>query len=162
MKRLLLLVALGGACAKPPASAPVEFSPADGSFTARAPGHWRVDQTPGVTRKAVFYGPPEGARPYSEMIRVALHPAQTPQAYRGAHAASAPPLNETTAGQTKAWEYRDEAEVPDPHGPTRRVITRTVLVPSTGGLYALEHSWPAGAEPGKAFDEFLASFRPKP
>lgn len=162
MKRLLLLAALGAACAKSPASAPVEFRPADGSFAVRAPGHWRVDQTAGLTRKAVFYGPPDGKRPYSEMIRVALHPAQTPEAYRASHAAGAAPLTETAVGEAEAWEYRVVSEVPDPHGPTRRVVTRTVLVSAPGGLYALEHAWPADAEPGEAFEEFLASFRPKP
>lgn len=162
MRLLLLLAALAAACAKPPASAPVSFSPADGSFEALAPGHWRVDQEAGLTRKAAFFGPPDGPRAFSEMIRVALHPAQDPEAFRAARAPGGPPLTETSAGGAKAWQFVREDAVPDPHAPTRRMVTRTVLIPSPRGLFALEHSWPAESRPGPAFDEFLASFRAKP
>lgn len=162
MRLLLLLAALAAACAKPPASAPAAFSPADGSFEAVAPGNWRVDQEPGLTRKAAFFGPPDGPRAFSEMIRVALHPAQEPEAFRAARSPGGPPLTETSAGGAKAWQFTREDEVPDPHGPARRMVTRTVLVPSPRGLFAVEHSWPADGRPGPAFDEFLASFRAKP
>lgn len=162
MRRLFLLVTLAAACGKTPASAPVDFRPADGSFTARAPGDWRVDQEPGLTRKAAFFGPPAGPQAFSEMIRVALHPAQEAEAFRVSRAPGGPPLTPTSVGGTQAWQFTREEVVPDPHAASRRVVTRTVLVPSPRGLFALEHSWPAGTQPSPVFDEFLASFRAQP
>ncbi len=90
--------------------------------------------------RGVFFGPPDGPRPFSEMIRVSRRPGDSPESHRASHVA---------------------VEVfMDPHRGRRTVYVRTVLIPSRGGVFALEHEWPEGASPSRAvFDGVLSSFR---
>lgn len=164
MSKLLAAAALLAAiaCARPRPSDSVLYRGADGSFEARVPGDWRVQPGRGLTRKAAFFGPATGARPYSEMIRVALHERQTPKAYQAAHdPGSAPALEITVAGRP-AWEYRTTRTLKSPHGADQRVAARTVMIAAPAGLFVLEHSWPADAEPTGPFAQLLDSFKPRP
>lgn len=162
MRRLLLLALLAVACTRPSPDGSAEYRPEDESFTATLPGGWKVDDSPGETRKAAFFGPPSGPGAFTEMIRVSLHPATTPEAYRAARPGLPTPLRETAAGGAKAWEFLSDSEFPDPHGGTRKLSSRVVTVPTPRGLFVLEHAWPAGAPSGRpAFDELLRTFKPK-
>jgi hypothetical protein len=155
---LALLALLAAGCAPANPSDPVLYRPADGSFEARVPGDWRVESGASGERRAAFFGPPGGPHPYAEMMRVYFHPGQTPEGYRAAAAPGLPPPLDAAA----APEFTRSSEVPDPHGPTRSVTTRSVLVPASGGLFVLEHSWPSEAAPSGAFAALLASFKPRP
>lgn len=160
--RLLMIAVLAAACSRPAPDAPAEYRPADDSFSASLPGGWKVDDSPGETRKAAFFGPPAGPGAFSEMIRVSLQPATTPEAYRASRPGLPTPLRETSAGGAKAWEFLSDSEFRDPHAGIKKLSSRVVLVPAPGGLFVLEHTWPAGAPSGReAFEELLRTFKPK-
>lgn len=162
MKRLMIAVLLAAACARTDPNGPALYVSRDDAFSATLPGGWRVDDSPGETRKAAFFGPPAGERPFAEMIRVSLRPGATPEGYRGSVQGLPTPLAETSAGGAKAWEFLSTYEFHDPHAGIKKFATRAVLVPSSAGLYVLEHSWPAGTDGSRAaFDALLASFKPK-
>lgn len=161
--RLILIAALAAsACSRPAPDAPAEYRPADDSFSATLPGGWKVDDSPAETRKAAFFGPPSGRGAFTEMIRVSLYPATTPEAYRAARPGLPTPLTETSAGGAKAWEFLSDSEFPDPHGGVKKLSSRVVAVPTPRGLFVLEHTWPAGEPSGRpAFEELLRTFKPK-
>ena len=46
------------------------------------------------------------------------------------------------------------------HSGPQPLLTRVLAVPAAKGFYALEHTWPEGAAPSAAFDEFIRSFKP--
>jgi hypothetical protein len=151
------------ACSRPAANAPAEYRPADDSFSATLPGGWKVDDSPGETRKAAFFGPPAGPGAFAEMIRVSLYPATTPEAYRAARPGLPTPLNEVSVGGAKAWEFMSDSEFRDVHSGVRKLSSRVVSITTPQGLFVLEHTWPAGAPAGReAFEELLRTFKPKP
>lgn len=168
---LALLLLLPAACRKAPApaaSGPVEYRPADAGFSARVPGDWRVEDAPGESRKAAFFGPPTGPAPFSDLMGVYFHRAADPKAEARAYVASqtghgpglTPPLGVSpSAGLDDSFTR----EAPGPHGRAApSVTTRVVAVPVPGGFYTLEHTWPADRAPDPAFEELLSSFRPAP
>ena len=140
---LLAAVALLAACGKeppkaPPAAAEVVFTAKDGSFSARLPAAWRVDETRLEGSGAAFFGPPDGPRPYSQMITVSFKASTAP-----------PPVGVIT----------DELTLPGPKGALVRLTVRRAAAPAPGGYYALEYSVPAGDEPLPAWDAFRAGFK---
>jgi len=162
MKLVLLLALLVlPACKRPPAASggAIEYRAPDGSFTASLPPDWKADEAPGETRKAVFFGPPDGAQPFTQMMGVYFHAAPEPAAAARAHLAS-----ETGAAPAPAaggaLETVVEREVPDPHRGPRRTVTRTVAVPSAGGFFTLVHVYPAGSRAAASFDTLVSSFKP--
>ena len=160
--RLILIAVLAAACSRPAPDAAADYRPDDDSFSAALPGGWKVDDSPSETRKAAFFGPPSGPAAFTEMIRVSLHPATTPEAYRAARPGPPTPLKETSAGGAKAWEFLSDSELPDPHGGVKKLSSRIVTLPTPRGLFVLEHTWPAGAPSGReAFEELLRTFKPK-
>ncbi|UPT75086.1 MAG: hypothetical protein M0D55_05070 [Elusimicrobiota bacterium] len=155
MRTIALAVLLFAACSRP-SGGPVVYSAPDGSFSAALPGGWKVDDMPGESRKAAFFGP--GA----EMIRVALHANATPESYRASRGGLPTPLVDSEAGRAKAREFLVDTEFPDPHSGPKRFSSRVVLLPTPGGLFVLEHAWPAGTPGSKAvFDDVLRTFKPK-
>lgn len=162
--RLLMIAALAAAaCSRPSPYAPAEYRPADDSFSATLPGGWKVDDSPGETRQAAFFGPPSGPGAFTEMIRVSLHPATTAEAYRARQQGLPTPLNEIAVGGAKAVEFLNDSEFRDPHSGVKKLSSRVVALPTPRGLYVLEHSWPAGAPSSSAaFEELLRTFKPKP
>lgn len=160
--RLLLIAVLAAACSRPAPNAPSEYRPADDSFSAALPGGWKVDDSPAEMRKAAFFGPPSGPGAWAEMIRVSLYPTTTPQAYRAGQPGLPTPLQETSAGGTKAWEFLNDSEFRDPHSGVKKLSSRVVVLPTPQGLFVLDHTWPAGAPAGReAFAELLRTFKPK-
>ncbi|MDE2492035.1 MAG: hypothetical protein KGM24_14400 [Elusimicrobia bacterium] len=170
MRRSLLLsgLLLAAACARKPAApkGEVAYSPADGSFTAALPRGWRVNEAELGTRRAAFYGPPDGKAPYSELIGVYFYPSSgrwsDPADYAQAESAIgvATPVSRTEAAGVSALSFEVRRELPDPHLGVQRTTTREILVPARGGFFALIHSYPTdGPPPGPAFDAFVASFR---
>lgn len=157
MRAWILVALAAAACARTSApGAPVDYSPADGSFSAALPGGWKVDDAAGETRKAAFFGPG------GEMIRISLHPGRTPEAYRASLGGLPTPLSETSVGGAKAFELLAATEFRDPHAGVQKTSLRAVLLPSPRGLWALEHVWPSGAPPSKAvFEDVLRTFKPK-
>lgn len=162
---LALTLALSAACRKPapPPSGPVEFSAADGSFRARVPGDWKVDDARDESRKASFFGPPSGPTPFSDLMGVYYHAAENPVAAARAYVASqtgngpglAPPLG----GDADALDKTYTRDSTAPHsGTAASVSTRVVAVVVPGGFYSLEHTWPAAQPPAPAFDDLLKSF----
>lgn len=163
MKLFVLAVLAAAACTRPAPDAPAEYRSADESFSASLPGGWKVDDTPGETRQAAFFGPPAGPAAFTEMIRVSLHPETTPEAYRASRPGLPTPLTQTAAGGAKAWEFRTDYELRDPHAGIKKMSSRVAAVPTPRGLFVLEHSWPSGAPAGReAFEELLRTFKPKP
>ena len=157
---LLLSLLLSPACRRPAASGgTVEYRAPDGSFTARLPPNWKADEAPGETRKAVFFGPPDGAQPFSQMMGVYFHaapdPAASARAFLSSETGAAPA---PAAGE--ALETVVEREVPDPHRGAQRTVTRTVAVPSAGGFFTLVHVYPAGSRASASFDELVSTFKP--
>ena len=137
---LLTAVLLATACRRAPApGAAIEYRAPDGSFTAKLPSNWKADEAPGETRKAAFFGPPDGAEPYSQMMGVYFHAAAKPEG----------PLDSTA-----------ETVQPNPHGGSETVITRTVAVPAAGGYFTLVQMYPAGSEPSASFAELVSTFKP--
>jgi len=162
--RIFLIAALAAAaCSRPAPNAPAEYRPADESFSAAMPGGWKVDDSPGETRKAAFFGPPSGPGAFTEMIRVSLHPATTPEAYRASRPGLPTPLQPAVVGGAKASEFLIDSEFRDPHAGVKKLSSRVVAVPTEKGLFVLEYTWPAGAPAGReAFEELLRTFQPKP
>jgi hypothetical protein len=156
MRTLALAVLLSAAACSKKAAGPVEYAAPDGSFAAALPGGWKVDDLPGESRKAAFFGPG------SEMIRVSLHANATPESYRASRAGLPTPLVDAEAGGAKAREFLVDTEFPDPHSGPKRFSSRVVLLATPGGLFVLEHAWPAGTPGSKAvFDDVLRTFKPK-
>jgi hypothetical protein len=162
---------LAAACSKPapfPGSASAEYSAPDGSFTARLPGGWKVDDSPGRYRKAAFFGPPDGAKPFSELIAVSFYPAggryRGPDDYIAGQAAlgKAGPSKPVTVGDALGVEVTVATTFPDPHAGPRPLITRALAVPAAGGFFALEDTRPEDLPASKEFDELLGSFKPGP
>lgn len=163
MRLLLIALLAAAACTRPSPDASAEYRPEDASFTASLPGGWKVDDSPGETRKAAFFGPPAGPGAFTEMIRVSLHPETTSEAYRASRPGLPTPLKETSAGGAKAWEFLNDSETRDPHAGSKKLTSRSVVVPTPRGLFVLEHTWPTGAPSGReAFEELLRTFAPKP
>ncbi len=166
MKLLLIAVLAAAACSRPAPNAPVEYRPADDSFSASLPGDWKVDDGPAETQKATFFGPPSDPGAFTASIGVSLRPATTPLAYRatrgGMPILPSTPLAETSVGGTKAQEFFVDSEFRDPHSGVKKLSSRVVMLPTAAGLFVLEHTWPAGAPAGQAaFDELLRTFKPK-
>ncbi|MDD5302524.1 MAG: hypothetical protein PHS14_05375 [Elusimicrobia bacterium] len=161
MKPILIALLAAAACSRPAPNAPAEYRPADDSFSATLPGGWKVDDSPAETRKAAFFGPPAGPGAFTEMIRVSLYPATTPEAYRAKQSGLPTPLRETAAGGAKAWEFLIDSEFRDPHAGVKKLSSRVVALPTPRGLFVLEHTWPAGEPSGReAFEELLRTFKP--
>lgn len=162
MKPILIAALAVAACSRPAPNAPAEYRPADDSFSATLPGDWKVDDSPGETRKASFFGPPAGPDAFTRIIRVSLHPGFTPQGYRATRSGPPTPLAETTVGGAKAWEFYSDFEFRDPHAGVKKRSSRVVAVPTAKGLFVLEYERPAGAPPDSdAFAALLNSFKPK-
>lgn len=167
MTRILCLaVLLAAACGRAPApGAPTDYRAPDGSFSARLPSDWKVDDAAGETRKAAFFGPPSGAKPYSELMGVYFHAGADPEAARAYLASEAPtgtPFapRPVPVGAGTGLELVSSRTMPDVHSGPQRVTTRLVEVAVPGGFYSLEHTWPEGARPSAAFDELLRTFKP--
>jgi hypothetical protein len=160
------LVAACSRSAPAPGGAVLEYAAPDGSFTSRLPGGWKVDDAPGVNRKAAFFGPPDGAKPFSQLIAVSFYPASGRYKDAGEYLAAqaalgrAEPAREVSAGGGKATEMILRAKFTDPHSGVQPLVTRVVAVPADGGFFALEHTWPDGETPSAAFDGVLAAFKP--
>lgn len=165
----VLAVLLGAACSRPapaPGGAVLEYSAPDGSFASRLPGGWKVDDSPGVNRKAAFFGPPDGAKPFSQLIAVSFYPAsgryKDAADYLAAQAAlgKAEPARDVRAAGLKAREMILRAKFTDVHSGVQPLVTRVIAVPVDGGFFALEHTWPDGETPSPAFDGVVAAFKP--
>lgn len=161
--RLFLLIALAAtACSRPTPNAPAQYRSLDDSFTASLPGGWKVDDSPDTTRKASFFGPPNGPGVFAQSIRVSLYPATTPDAYRAARAGFPTPPKETAVGDAKAHEFLSHSEFRDPHAGVTKLSARVVMLPTSRGLFVLEHTWPAGgAADRETFENLLRTFKPK-
>ena len=163
MKRWMLMAALSlCACGRgQPPGAQLDYRPPDGSFAARVPGDWKVDESPGETRKASFFGPSDGERPFSQSMGVYFHAAADPAAaarnylaFQSSQGIAAPsPAKETDL------EVIAERTLNDIHAGRQRLTTRTVVVIMPKGFFSLEHTWPAGTPPSPAFDELRRTFR---
>jgi hypothetical protein len=144
----------------------LEYSAPDGSFAARLPGGWKVDDAPGVSRKAAFFGPPDGAKPFAQLIAVSFYPAggryKDADEYLATQAAlgRAEPAREARAGGRRATEMTLRTRFNDIHSGVQPLVTRVVAVPVDGGFFALEHTWPEGTAPSPAFEELVAGFKP--
>jgi hypothetical protein len=161
MKRLLFAALALAACSRRAPNAPAEYRPADASFSATLPGGWKVDDAPDETNKASFFGPPSGPAAWTELIRVSLE-QRTPEAYRASRSGLPSPLTPAAFGGPRAREFLNDAEVPDPHGGVKKRSSRFVLIPTSKGLFVLEHTWPSGAPAGgDAFEVLLRTFKPK-
>lgn len=150
----LAAVLLAAACSRPSSpNAPAEYSPADGAYTTALPGGWKVDDG---ADSAAFFGTG------GEMIRISRHAGRTPEEYRASLGGAPTPLAETSVAGAKAWELRASSEFRDPHAGTQKLSSRVVLVPYAGGVWALEHVWPASSAESKAvFDGVLSTFKLK-
>lgn len=151
---LFAALLLAAACTRAPApDSPAEYVPDDGAYTASLPGGWKVDDGPD---SAAFFGTG------GEMIRISRHAGGTPESYRASLGGLPTPLTETTVAGSKAWETLASGEFRDPHAGLQKLRSRVVLVPYEGGVWALEHVWPASsAESKAAFDGVLSSFKLK-
>ena len=163
----LLLCAAG--CSKPappPGGAPVVYTAPDGSFSATLPGGWRMDDAPGKYRKAAFFGPPDGKKPFSELIAVSFYPAggryKGVEDYIAAQSAlgRADPTREVPVGGVRSVELIVRTVFQDVHTGSQPQVTRVLAVPAAAGFFALEHTWPDGAAPSTAFDNMVTSFKP--
>ena len=168
---VVMLLLCASACSRPapaPVSSdgPISYAAPDESFTASLPGGWKVDDSPGEHRKAAFFGPPDGPKPFAELIAVSWYRAgdryQNVDDYLAAQAAlgRAEPAREVSAGGVKGRELTVRSVFPDVHSGPQPVVTRVVAVPSGAGFFALEHTWPDGAAPSPAFERLLETFKP--
>ena len=163
---LLLAVLLAAACGRSSAPGdPTDYRAPDGSFSARLPSDWKVNDASGETRKAAFFGPPSGVKPFSQSMGVYFHPSVDPaaaRAYLASEATVAAPFapREIPVGAGMGLELVTSRTVQDVHSGPQRVTRRLVEVVAQGGFYSLEHTWPTGTEPSTAFDELLHSFKP--
>ncbi len=173
MRRALALTfALAAAfagCRKPPPkkTGPVEYRAADGSFTARLPGDWKADDSPGESRKIAIFGPPSGKTPFSDLMGVYYHPSADPtpaaRSYVASQTGQGPGLGPTLGGDAAALDSQGDRSVHDLHsGRDLKETTRIVAVVVPGGFYTLEHTWPSEQAPDAAFDELVTTFKPGP
>lgn len=162
-----VLLLLGAACSRPsaPDGASREYAARDGSFAAKLPEGWKVDEAPGENRKAAFFGPPDGAKPFSQLIAVSFYSAggryKNVDEYMAAQSAlgRAEPPHAAAAG-ARGVERLVHTVFQDIHSGSQPLTTRIVAIPAAGGFYALEHTWPDGTAPSPAFEELLSSFKP--
>ena len=162
---LLAAVLLAAGCGRRDSGASVDYRAAAGRFRARLPGNWRADETPGDTRRAALYGPPDGLKPFSQLIGVYFHSAGDPEAAAHAYLASAAsgpavPPREVAAGSRRGFEVVEERRIPGLEMKPETVEVRTVAVPAAGGFFTLEHTRPAGSAASPAFDELVRTFEP--
>ncbi|MDD5657307.1 MAG: hypothetical protein PHF00_08655 [Elusimicrobia bacterium] len=162
-RAFFLAVLLAAACGRAPKpDEPVSYRAPDGSFSALLPAGWRVDESPGESRKAAFFGPPQGSRPFSELIGVYFHaatdPASAGRAYLAGPISGPGPFSPRPVRVGAASGLEVTAERPSPNGRSR-VAQRVVVVAVPGGFFSLEHAWPADGAASPAFDEFLRSFQ---
>lgn len=172
MRRALILTfalaATATGCRKaPPATGPVEYRAADGSFTARLPGDWKADDSPGESRKIAIFGPPSGKNPFSDLMGVYYHasadPASAARSYVASQTGQGPGLGPTLGGEAAALDSQGDRSVHDLHsGRDLKETTRIVAVLAPGGFYSLEHTWPSDQAPDAAFDELVRTFKPGP
>ena len=167
MRRVLLAAALlACACGRSgsKAGSAVDYRPPDGSFRARLPSNWKADESPGETRKAAFFGPPDGAKPYSELMGVYFHAAADPEAaartYLSIAGVGPATPREIAVGSRRGLEIDGTRTMPAVELAPQTVSVRTVAVPVAGGFFTLEHTWPAGTTAAPAFDELLRTFEP--
>jgi hypothetical protein len=167
-RAVAVLILCSAACSRPapvPGGASVEYAAPDGSFTARMPGGWKADDAPGENRKVAFFGPPDGAKPFAELIAVSYYPAggryKDVNDYVGAQASlgQAQPPREVAVGAARGMEVIVKTVLPDIHSGPQPLVTRVLAFPSGAGFYALEHTWPDGDVPSPAFDALAASFK---
>jgi hypothetical protein len=164
--RILLAAVLAlAACSRQSApGASATYRAADGSFSVAMPGDWKVDESQSGARRAAFYGPPGGARPFSQVIAVSFHAAGAGGGTGAAYVAqqtvtlSGPPRPAPPPGAT---DVTTERAVPSTHGGPSRENLRVVAVDAAGGFFILEHAWPLDAAPDPAFEAFRASFKPR-
>ena len=164
-----VLLLCAAACSKPapvPGGAPAGYVAPDGSFSASLPGGWKVDDSPGEHRKASFFGPPDGDKPFSDLISVSFYPAggryQNVDEYVASKSSLGPPAlpREVMVAGVRGVELTVLSEFRDVHTGVHRLVTRALAVPAAKGFFALEHTWPEGAAPSPAFDELVRSFKP--
>lgn len=162
MKRLATAVLLAAACGRP--AGPVEYGSPELGFTAAAPASWKADESQPAPRRAAFYGPPAGPRPFAESIVVSFQPAggrwPGPAAYLAAasRVPGAPPLPPPAPD---AREAAFERATPSMHGKSLVERVRLVAVEAGNGFFVLEHAYPAeGYAPGPEFEAFRTSFKP--
>ncbi|MFI5345181.1 MAG: hypothetical protein ACHQ51_02290 [Elusimicrobiota bacterium] len=169
MRSLAAVLLLGvAACSRPapvPGGASLQYAAPDGSFTALLPGGWKVDDAPGENRKAAFFGPPDGAKPFAQLIAVSFYPAggryKDVNDYIGAQSAlgQAQPPREVAVGAARGAEVIVKTVFSDIHAGPQPLVTRVLAFPSGAGFYALEHTWPDGEAPSPAFDALVSSFK---
>jgi hypothetical protein len=164
--KLSLAAALLLACAcgrsSPDRGASVDYRPPDNSFQARLPSDWKADETPGETRKAAFFGPPGGAKPYSQLMGIYFHKAADPEDAARAYLSGNGPaaLKDVVVGSRRAIESTVTRTTPGLDAAPEAVLVRTVAVTVPGGFYVLEATWPVGAAADPAFGELLRTFEP--
>lgn len=169
----LAAVLLLAACGRKPEAggdkAMALYEGPDKRFTCETPAAWRVKEEGGMVS---FYGPPEGPAAYAARVSIRFFPkgsaASTPQAYALAQAASGAkvsPLKETSWKGSRAYEFQAERTLKGRHGKVReqKRLERAVLIPASGGFYAVVHSAAPEARDATApvLDAVLASFQPK-
>ncbi len=133
-------------------------------FSARLPSDWKVDDASTEGKKAAFFGPPIGPKPFSQLIGVYYHIDGTPERLRAYLAAEIRPgesftPHETVIGQKTGLEITTSRFVLNIHSKPQLVSKRVVVVPTVHGFYSLEHTWPIDSAPTSAFEEFLRSFK---
>jgi hypothetical protein len=159
---MLAAVLLAASCGRQDSGpATVAYSPPDASFHARLPADWKADESLGETRKAAFFGPPDGAKPYSQLMGVYFHAAPDPESAARAYlAGSGPPAREIMVGSRRGLEVVSTRTEPAVEMGPQTVQIRSIAVPVAGGFFILEHTWPVGAAPSPAFDELVKTFEP--
>ncbi len=140
----------------------------DGSLRCEVPKDWRVLEDQGGAQRATFFGPPDGPRPYAFSIGAYFYgpgsPFATPQDWARAQALSAKdstPLTSYSWKGRSAFEMTVERRVPVLHrtGPAVLRRDRAVVIPASGGFWALVYSAPQDEFAGQqaVFDRFLQS-----
>lgn len=134
-------------------------------FRCDAPAGWRVLESQGGAQRASFFGPPAGPAPFSSSIAVYFYgPGSnfgSPRDYWLAKAGTGPEglLRESQGRQ----EFTKTTLLPPLHGKAAGPLREEfVLVPSSGGFYALVLSAPEkSAESSRpAFRALVDSFKP--
>ena len=163
MKPLLFALLAFASCTSNSGEKSMEYEPPNGSFRARLPVDWKVDDSPDARSQAVFYGPPSAPGTFAQMIRVSLVVDSSPDSYRASRPGLPSPLAETFVSGEKSWEFLTARAFIDPHSGTSKIYSRVVMLPTARGLFVFEHTWQAGTAPRKAvFDELLRSFKAPP
>jgi hypothetical protein len=170
LKGLLVAAVLLAGCSRAPApraDGAVEYSAPDGSFTALLPGGWKVDESPTESKRVAFFGPPDGATPFSDMIRVVYYPSNGRFKNADEYLANeslvglAEPTHAATVAGLPAVERIVRSMSPGVHRAPQPLINRMLAVTVPGGFFALEHTYPESSKPSPAFEALLASFKPR-